>query len=139
MFKYINMYLSTSKLFDLFILRVISAMFPYARMVELKKKGESWGMHERFNKFSIFIVLLPIAEAMQWHVLLYILGFVFIVLMFFTIQKDKLGLKLTRKFHNFLRSLNALVTELVLVRESSKVLFRSATLPIALPPPRRFA
>lgn len=130
---------STSQLFDLLIRRIIMSMFPYFRMVELKKKGESWGMRERIAKFSFLFVLAPVAFVMDSSFLLCLLGFVAVVFTFFTTASDKLGLKLTRKFHNFLRSLNALVTELVLVIESFKVLFRSAILPIALPPPRRFA
>ncbi len=115
------------------------ALFPYIRMVELKKKGESWGMRERITKFSFFIVLVPIALVIESHFLLCLLGFVAVVFTFFTTASDKLGLKLTRKFHNFLRSLNTLVTELVLVLESFKAHFRSAILPVALPPPRRSA
>lgn len=131
--------LSTPQLFDLLLRRILIAMFPYAKVVELKKKGESWGMRERFTKCSLFFVLMSISIVMEWNVLFLVLGFVINILIFLTFARDKLCLRLTRKFHNFLRSLNALVTELVLVIESCKVIFRSAILPIALPPPRRSA
>lgn len=130
---------STSQLFDLLIRRIIMALFPYIRMVELKKKGEAWGMRERISKFSLFFVLLPIAAFTQSAILLCVFGFAFIVFTLFTTASDALGRKLTRKFHQFLRSLNTLVTELVQVLESFKVLFQSAILPTPLRPPRRFA
>jgi hypothetical protein len=128
--------LSTTQLFDLFLRRIIIAMFPYARIVELKKKGESWELCERITKFSIFFILFPIAVVMQWHVLLCFLSIILIVFTFLTTASDKLGLKLTKIFHKCLRSLTTLVTELVQVIESFKTHFQSAILPIELPPPR---
>jgi hypothetical protein len=131
--------LSTTQLFDLLIRRILIAIFPYARIVELKKKGESWGMSERIAVFLPFIVIGFIAAIADQNVLLCICGAASIVVTFFTTACDDLGQRLTRKFHKFLRALNSLVIELAQVFESLKAHFLSAILPVALPPPRRLA
>jgi hypothetical protein len=128
--------LSTTQLFDLLLRRILIAIFPYARIVELKKKAESWGMRERLAVFLPFVGVGVIAAIADQNVLLCICGAASVVVTFFTTACDDLGRKLTRKFHNFLRSLNTLVTKLVQPIKSFKAHFQSAILPIVLPPPR---
>lgn len=130
---------STSQLFDLLIARIIAAMFPYAGVVELKKRGESWGLRDRLVVFLPFAVIGSFSAIAELNALLCICGAALIVVTFFTTACDDLGLRLTRKFHKFLRALYSLIIELVQVLDSFKAHFHSAILPIALPPPRRFA
>jgi hypothetical protein len=131
--------LSTTQLFDLLIARIIGAVFPYASVIELKKRGESWSLRERLVVFSPFIVIGLFAAIAELHALFCVCVVAIAVVTFFTTACDDLGLRLTRKFHKFLRALNSLAIELAQFCESLKVDFRSVILPVALPPPRRIA
>ena len=131
--------LSSVQLFDLFLLRIIAAVFPCARMIEIKRKGEAWKLGERIKVFIPLLVLMILSVLFELHVMLCLFGLATIVVTFLTTATDDFSRRLTKKFHNFLRSLNSFSVEIVTVLTPFKTHFQSATLPIVLPPPRRLA
>ena len=118
----------------------------------LQECSRHWGKTASlFNKllaFSPFFALLALAGVTRDATLIVIVGAVMMVTVVFTTASDKWGTYLAEKLQEYLRELEFAARKAAQVVSNlpymekirlPKIDFTSAILPVALPPPRRFA